>query len=111
MLDTYKVVSQRGEIAYLVTVVNTLGSTYCRPGARMLITQTGETIGMVSGGCLEQDILEYTRMQPDEAICVTYDSTSENEDILWGFGLGCNGVVQVLIERLQPSCNPLIIFG
>lgn len=111
ILDAFKVASQRGETAFLVTVVNTQGSTYRRPGARMLITQTGETFGMVSGGCLEQDILEHTRMQSGEAIVVTYDSTSENEDILWGFGLGCNGVVQVLIESLQLSCNPLTILA
>lgn len=112
ILAAFKVASQRGETAFLVTVVNTQGSTYRRPGARMLITQAGETIGMVSGGCLEQDILEQTRMQSGEAIVVTYDSTSENEDILWGFGLGCNGMVQVLIESLPPdSCNPLIILA
>lgn len=111
ILDAFHLASQRGETAFLVTVVNTQGSTYRRPGARMLITQTGETIGMVSGGCLEQDILEHTRLQSGEAIVVTYDSTSENEDILWGFGLGCNGVVQVLIESLQPSCNPLTILA
>lgn len=111
ILNTFQVARQRGEAAFLVTVVNTQGSTYRRAGARMLITQTGETIGMVSGGCLEQDILEHTRMQSGEAIVVTYDSTSENEDILWGFGLGCNGVVQVLIESLQPSCNPLTILA
>lgn len=75
----------------------------------MLIIQTGEMIGMVSGGCLEQDILEHTKDAVGEAIVVTYDSTSKNEDILWGFGLGCNGVVQVLIESLQSSCNPLTI--
>jgi xanthine/CO dehydrogenase XdhC/CoxF family maturation factor len=111
ILDAFKVASQRGETTFLATVVNTQGSTYRRPGARMLITQTGETIGMVSGGCLEQDILEHTQMQSGEAIVVTYDSTSENEDILWGFGLGCNGVVQVLIESLQPSCNSLTLLA
>lgn len=51
-------------------------------------------------------------MQSEPAIVVTYDSTSENEDILWGFGLGCNSVVQVLIESLSPdSCNPLTILA
>lgn len=110
ILDAFKVASQRGENAFLVTVVNTQGSTYRRPGARILITQTGEMIGMVSGGCLEQDILEHTKDVGGEALVVTYDSTSD-EDILWGFGLGCNGVVQVLIESLQPSCNPLTILS
>lgn len=113
ILEAFQVTSQCGEPAFLVTVVHTQGSTYRRPGARMLITQSGETIGMVSGGCLEQDILEHTRqMSWGEAIVVTYDSTSENEDILWGFGLGCNGVVQALIEPLPPDvCNSLTILA
>ena len=110
ILEAFQVTRQRSEPAFLVTVVNTQGSTYRRPGARMLITQSGETIGMVSGGCLEQDILEHTRqMSRGEAIVVTYDSTAE-QDILWGLGLGCNGIVQVLIEFLLPdACNSLTV--
>lgn len=113
IIEAFQDTSQRGESAFLVTVVHTQGSTYRRPGARMLITQSGETIGMVSGGCLEQDILEHTRQMPQgEAILVTYDSTSEDEDIIWGFGLGCNGMVQVLIEPLLPdACNPLSVLA
>ncbi|MEB3180114.1 MAG: XdhC family protein [Nostocaceae cyanobacterium] len=98
------------KITYLATVVNTKGSTYRRPGAKMLITSTGEIIGMVSGGCLENDVYEHTcqRMPDGKPILVTYDTTAD-EDILWGFGLGCNGIVQVLIERLDEKdpCNPL----
>ncbi|MBW4474507.1 MAG: XdhC family protein [Stenomitos rutilans HA7619-LM2] len=113
ILEAFQVTRQRGEPAFLVTVVQTQGSTYRRPGARMLITASDETIGMVSGGCLEQDILEHTRqMSGGEAIVVTYDSTTEDEDILWGFGLGCNGVVQVLVESLLPdACNPLTVLA
>lgn len=113
ILEAFQVTRQRHEPAFLVTVVQTQGSTYRRPGARMLITASDETIGMVSGGCLEQDILEHTRqMSEGKAIAVTYDSTTENEDILWGFGLGCNGVVQVLIESLLPdACNPLNVLA
>lgn len=112
ILEVFQVASQRGELTFLVTVVHTQGSTYRRPGARMLITQSGEITGMVSGGCLEQDILEQTRKQSDEAFVVTYNSTAENEDILWGLGLGCNGVVQVLIESLLPDdCNPLTVLA
>lgn len=98
------------EAAFLATVVRTSGSTYRRAGARSLITASGQTIGMVSGGCLEADIYQHTqqRMHDGNPILVTYDNTAA-EDILWGFGLGCNGVVQVLIERLQQTdrLNPL----
>ncbi len=49
ILGSYQAVHQRGEAAFLATVVKTQGSTYRRFGARMLITQAGETVGMVSG--------------------------------------------------------------
>lgn len=102
--------SQNGETTFLATVVKTQGSTYRRPGARMLITSTSQMVGTISGGCLEQDVLEHTRqrMHTGEPIVVTYDTTAD-EDIVWGLGLGCNGVVQVLIERLDldRDCTPM----
>lgn len=90
------------ETIFLATIVKVQGSTYRQPGARMLITASGEMIGSISGGCLEKDILEHTRvsMKENNFITVTYDTTAD-EDIIWGFGLGCNGVVTVLIERLN----------
>ncbi len=98
------------EAVFLATVVHVQGSTYRRPGARMLITSTGKMVGTISGGCLENDVLEHTRvsMLNGKPIVVTYD-TNANEDIIWGFGLGCNGVVKVLIESLNQddSLNPL----
>ncbi|WP_071189960.1 XdhC/CoxI family protein [Trichormus sp. NMC-1] len=98
------------EPVFLATVVNVQGSTYRQPGARMLITSSGKMVGTISGGCLENDVLEHTRVSiPDgQAIVVTYDTTAD-EDIVWGFGLGCNGVVEVLIESLNKDDprNPL----
>lgn len=99
------------EAAFLATVVETSGSTYRRAGARAFMTASGQMIGMVSGGCLEADILEHTqqRMPAGKPLLMTYDHTAA-EDILWGFGLGCNGIVQVLIEALEQSdeLNPLM---
>lgn len=68
----------------------------------MLMTNAGQMIGTISAGCLENDVFEHTqqRMLDGKPIVVTYDNTA-SEDILWGFGLGCNGIVQVLIERLE----------
>ena len=98
------------EQVFLATVVHVQGSTYRQAGARMLITSTGKMVGTISGGCLENDVLEHTRVSmPDrKPILVTYDTTAD-EDIIWGFGLGCNGVVKVLIEPLNQddSLNPL----
>jgi xanthine dehydrogenase accessory factor len=102
ILKAFEESQENGETIFLATIVNTKGSTYRRPGAHMLMTNTGRMVGMVSGGCLENDIFEHTqqRMHSGEPIVVKYDTTAA-EDIVWGFGLGCNGVVQVLVERLD----------
>ncbi|MEH1770684.1 XdhC family protein [Nostoc sp.] len=107
ILEGFESSQKSGEITFLATVVKTQGSTYRRPGAKMLMTNTGRMIGTISAGCLEKDVFEYTqqRMSDGEPIVVTYDSTA-SEDILWGFGLGCNGIVQVLIERLEKESTP-----
>jgi xanthine dehydrogenase accessory factor len=108
ILKVFEESQQKNETSYLATIVNTKGSTYRRPGARMLMTSAGQIVGAISGGCLENDVFEHTRqkMQSVESIVVTYDTTGA-EDIIWGFGIGCNGIVQVLIERLDRSLNPL----
>ena len=107
ILEGFESSQESGEITFLATVVKTQGSTYRRPGAKMFMTNTGRTIGTISAGCLENDVFEYTqqRMSDGKPILVTYDRTA-SEDILWGFGLGCNGVVQVLIERLERKSIP-----
>ncbi|MBE9055142.1 XdhC family protein [Sphaerospermopsis sp. LEGE 08334] len=97
------------EELFLATVVNVQGSTYRQPGARMLMTTSGKIVGTISGGCLENDVIEHTRLMTDEkAKIITYDTSAE-EDIIWGFGLGCNGVVDILIERIDHDdpLNPL----
>jgi len=95
-----------GQRAALATVVSVEGSSYRRPGARMLIAETGETTGILSAGCFEQDVCERAAkvMSKGEAILVEYDTNSD-DDIVWGLGLGCKGVVQVLIE---PATNERI---
>src|SRR3954449_5682864 len=85
----------------LATVVGVSGSAYRRPGARMLITEEGQTTGGVSGGCLERDVLLRARrvIESAEASLATYDTT-DDDDIEFGVGLGCRGVVRILIEAL-----------
>jgi len=93
---------ERGAALALATVVSTEGSTYRRAGAWMAIDPDGSRQGQVSGGCLEADIVEraaavLARGLPE---IVTYD-TRHPDDLIWGFGLGCQGIVRVLVEPLQ----------
>lgn len=90
----------------LATLVSARGSSYRRPGARLLLLPDGQRIGSISGGCLEEDVIARARtvLYTGQIEAVIYDTTSEN-DLVWGVGLGCHGVVRVLIERLpaQPA--------
>jgi xanthine/CO dehydrogenase XdhC/CoxF family maturation factor len=85
----------------LATLVSVEGSSYRRAGARALFEADGGRLGSVSGGCLEEDISERARAvaASGRAELATYDTTSEN-DLVWGTGAGCHGVVRVLLERL-----------
>lgn len=87
----------------LVTIVRTAGSTYRKPGARLLLTPDGQHEGTISGGCLEADLLEtaWNRLEKNgnRPTMMRYDTTDEGE-ILWGTGTGCGGQVDLLLELL-----------
>lgn len=99
--------------AALATVVRVRGSSYRSPGARMLITDDGKWVGSISGGCLEGDALRKARqvMMSKSSMTVTYDTREESNQNL-GIGLGCNGVIDVLIEPIDPNDvnNPTVFF-
>jgi len=88
----------------LATVVHVEGSSYRRAGARMLITEEGQLTGAISGGCLEGDALRKALlvMTQQKTMLVTYD-TMDEDDATLGVGLGCNGIIQVLIEPIDVS--------
>ena len=97
----------------LATVVQVRGSSYRSPGARMLITDDGKWIGSISGGCLEGDALRKARqvMMDNKPLTVTYDTREDSNQNL-GIGLGCNGVIDVLIEPIDngDNNNPIKLF-
>ena len=93
----------RGESAVLATVVKTSGSSYRLPGARLLLSQTGQRVGSVSGGCLEHDLVKKAWWLTENGPVVRrYDTTPDGE-IAAEYGLGCNGIIHVLLERVQPG--------
>ncbi len=106
IVNAYAETRARGERAALATVVSVVGSAYRRAGARMLITESGHTFGTISGGCLERDVVERAAEVLDSGTprIIEYD-TRGNEDIVWGLGLGCNGVVRILLESLHEESD------
>ena len=85
----------------LVTVFETAGSTYSKAGGRMLIDADGNFCGMLSGGCLEGDLVERAREVIESGIAriATYDLSADDE--LWGLGVGCDGTMRVLLQPLS----------
>ena len=96
--------SPPGQACALATLVHVAGSSYRGVGARALAMPDGDTIGLISGGCLEGDLLERAGevLADGRARTVRYDSNAP-EDAWLGLGLGCNGVVDVLLERVQAN--------
>ena len=94
----------------LATVVQIEGSSYRQPGARMLITEDGMLTGAISGGCLEGDALRKALLviANGTPMVVTYD-TNDEDDAKFGIGLGCNGIIQILIEPVIETdlINPI----
>jgi xanthine dehydrogenase accessory factor len=83
----------------VATVVSALGSTYRKPGARMLIEADGRITGLLSGGCFEQDLREHSAavLANGVARTVTYDMRGDN-DLVFGLGSGCEGSMHILLE-------------
>ncbi len=88
----------------LATVVSTAGSTYTKPGQRMLITDSGDYQGLISGGCLEGDLALHARevIASGAPRLVTYDLRGD-DDALFGLGIGCDGLLRILLQRLSTA--------
>lgn len=96
--------ADQGRPAALATVIHIEGSAYRRPGARMLILDDGAMVGTVSGGCLEADVREVALsvMHGGEPRLVHYD-TGTDYQLPFGLGLGCNGSVDIFVQRAVPD--------
>ena len=92
----------KGKRTALASVVHLDGSSYRRPGARMLIDDEGNITGAISGGCLEGDALRKALLviSQQHAKLVTYDTTDE-EDMSFGVQLGCAGIIRVMFEPIN----------
>lgn len=103
LLDVFDTATAQGERCALATVVSVEGSSYRRPGARMLVCEGGRSAGAISAGCLEGDVIEHAQlvMQTGEPRLVEYDTASTSDEMAWGLGLGCNGLVRVLVEPVE----------
>lgn len=87
--------------AVLATIVQVEGSAYRKAGASMLFKKNGERVGLLSGGCVEEDLFQRISEMADQltSALISYDMRAE-DDLSWGMGAGCNGMIHIYAERI-----------
>ena len=100
ILKFFKEGQTSGEQCAVAQVVRVEGSSYRREGARMVVFESGNFEGGISGGCLEGDALKRSQLAilKQESSIITYDTSKEMEI---GIGLGCNGIIDVLLTPIR----------
>ena len=100
IIQSYQIAKQKGIPAVMATVVDVEGSSYRRPGVGMLILKNGKTVGAVSGGCVEKEVLRQSQSVFDTHVpkVMTYDGK---------YRLGCEGLLYILIEPFEIDNNGL----
>ena len=106
VLQAIESLSARGERLALATIVAVRGSTYRRPGARLLVPEEGELVGNISGGCLENDVADVAKIVMHEGLAriVSFDLTADDDEV-WGWGLGCNGAFELFVEPADKAAE------
>jgi xanthine/CO dehydrogenase XdhC/CoxF family maturation factor len=111
MVDRRRIVRMRkqGSAKVLVTLVHVEGSSYRRPGAHLLIGTDGEYAGTISGGCLEAEVVRKAAWMVRDGATMERYSTLFDDTAEIPFGLGCGGVVDLLLEPADtPECRALV---
>jgi len=108
ILQFFKDGEETGEQCAIAQVVRVEGSSYRREGARMIVFESGIFEGGISGGCLEGDALKRSQLAilKQEPSIITYDTSKEMEI---GIGLGCNGIIDVLLTPLKADSENMRI--
>ncbi|WP_059172244.1 XdhC family protein [Bacillus sp. FJAT-27445] len=100
LLDTISLSAQKPVI--LATIIHVEGSAYRKEGASILIFRDKSRVGLLSAGCLEEDVTEralqvFTSGEP----CVVHFDMADEDDLAWGHGAGCNGRLTILLEPVR----------
>ena len=104
LVSTYHSLRENHQQLVLATIIETMGSTYRKAGARMLITNDARFFGLLGGGCFEADLLAHAQevFSKQESKIVFYDMRAPDDEI-WGLGLGCNGAVRILLQLFSTN--------
>jgi len=104
VLGHVRALIESGEQAVLATVIGVEGSAYRRPGAKMVVEEDGDGSGHITAGCLEDEVFELAEevLMAGEPRIETYDLMDGGDDI-WGLGVGCNGIIDILLEPIDEA--------
>ena len=94
----------------LATIIDVEGSAYRRPGAKMVIPEDGDGVGHITAGCLEDEIQKIAGdvLVDGRPRVETYDLRPDGEADVWGLGVGCNGVITILLEPLDETYRRVV---
>lgn len=106
ILPTIAEWNRRGIKFVLATVVGVRGSTYRGLGARQLVATDGTMVGTVSGGCLDNELIAIAgEMGPNGAARLSEFDLTADDEAVWGWGIGCNGVTELLVEPAEAAAG------
>lgn len=93
----------------LTTIVDVEGSAYRRPGAKMIIPRDGDEVGSITAGCLEGEVSQLADdvLREGRPRFETFDLMNDDDDI-WGLGVGCNGIIDLLLEPIDETYEPVV---
>ena len=96
LIETGIIWQQKGIKVVLATVVALEGSSYRRPGVRMLLADNGKWVGAVSGGCVEKEVYRQAQsvFNTQKSKVMSYDGS---------YRLGCEGILYILLEPFNIS--------
>jgi xanthine/CO dehydrogenase XdhC/CoxF family maturation factor len=104
MFSSYEILDAVTAIAKpctLATIIRVEGSSYRKEGAMMLFEESGAKLGMLSAGCIEEELFHYTKAVTSEKWSIhTFDIRGE-DDLSWG--VGCNGILHILLEQVNEA--------
>lgn len=103
LIESFNGYVERAEPVALLTVVSTHGSTYSKAGGQILVGADGRCHGLLSGGCLEQDLAERAGTAMRSGVSETIEYDLRSDDDVFGLGVGCEGVLRIHIQPLGPA--------
>lgn len=108
VLESVKDLLDTGREGVLATITTVEGSAYRRPGAKMVIPVDGDGVGSITAGCLEDEVLALAESVLADGTPRVETFDLMNDDDVWGLGVGCNGIIDILLEPITAEYRPVL---